>query len=52
MKTLYAKRNKTNVDIYDKDKNFKARFPNTGYRPTKSTKLITLNGWKWNLKWI
>ena len=31
LKTLYAKRNKTNVNIYDKNKNLKAIFTNKGY---------------------
>jgi len=52
LKTLYAKRYGTSVEIYDKDNNYKGRFPNTGYRPTKATKTITLNCWRWKLEWL
>ena len=50
--TLYAQRCLTSVIITDKDGNIKGKFPNTGYRPTKATKTITLNCWKWNLVWL
>jgi hypothetical protein len=53
MKTLYATRLLTSVIILDSDrKTVKAIFPNTGYRPTKATKILTLNCWKWNLVWL
>lgn len=53
MKTLYAIRHLTSVLILDSErKTVKAKFPNTGYRPTKATKILTLNGWNWNLKWL
>lgn len=49
--TLFAKRVDGNVNIYTKEGKLKAIFPKRGYRPTKRTKEITLNGWKFNLKW-
>ena len=53
MKTLYAMRFLTSVLILNSDRTkVIARFPNTGYRPTKATKVLTLNCWKWNLKWL
>lgn len=52
MITLYAKRVGTSVIIYDSQQEQRAIFPNTGYRPTKATKLLTLNCWTYNLKWI
>jgi len=50
--TLYAQRKGTSVVITDKAGKTKGIFPNTGYRPTKATKQITLNCWNWNLKWL
>ena len=53
MITLYAMRLLTSVVILDsKREKVKAIFPNTGYRPTKATKTLTLNCWKWNLRWL
>lgn len=51
MITLYAKREGTNVDLYNENGDLKARFPNTGYRPTKATKIVTVNCWKFKLQW-
>lgn len=51
--TLYAMRTGTSVVILDnKRENVKGIFPNTGYRPTKATKRITLNCCLFNLKWL
>jgi hypothetical protein len=50
--TLFAKRINTSVHIFDKNGKLKGIFPNTGYRPTKATKEITLNCWRWKLEWI
>jgi len=50
--TVYAKRNKTSVNIYDKNKNLKAIFTNKGYRPTKATRKIVLNCFNWDLEWL
>tara|TARA_R110002020_G_scaffold239410_1_gene451937 strand:+ start:952 stop:1113 length:162 start_codon:yes stop_codon:yes gene_type:complete len=50
--TLFAKRKGTSVNIYDKENNLKAIFTNKGYRPTKATKEITLNCFRWKLEWI
>ena len=50
--TLYAKRNKTSVNIYDNNNNLKAIFTNNGYRPTKATKKIVLNCFNYKLKWL
>ena len=53
LKTVYATRLLTNVVILDsKIEKVKAIFPNTGYRPTKATKTITINCCLWNLKWL
>ena len=53
MITVYAMRHLTSVIILDsKRENVKAIFPNTGYRPTKATKVLTLNCNKFNLKWL
>lgn len=52
MITLYAQRNGTSVNIYNKQGDLKAIFTNSGYRPTKATKEITLNCWRWKLEWI
>lgn len=52
MITLFAKRNGTSVEIYDSAQELKGIFKDTGYRPTKATKVITLNCWKWKLKWL
>ena len=52
IKTLYAKRVGTYVEVYNKKGKLKAIYPNTGYRPTKSTKTVTLNCFKWRLKWL
>ena len=53
MKTLYAMRFLTSVLILNSDRTeVIARFPNTGYRPTKATKVLTLNCWKWKLVWL
>ena len=49
--TLFAKRNKTSVEVYNSKGELKAIFPNTGYRPTKATKEIILNCWRWKLEW-
>ena len=49
--TLFAKRNNTSVDVYNDKGVFKGSFPNTGYRPTRATKKITLNCWEWKLEW-
>lgn len=51
LKTLYAKRNGSSVEIYDEDGSLKATFSKEGYRPTRATKVVTINCWKWNLKW-
>ena len=48
---VFAHREGTNVVITTANGKQKAIFPNTGYRPTKATKQITLNGWKWGLVW-
>ena len=50
--TLYAQRSLTSVVITDKYDKIKAIFTNTGYRPTKATKTIILNGWLWKLVWL
>ena len=51
--TLYAQRSLTSVIILDsKKENVKAIYPNTGYRPTKATKTITLNCCKFKLVWL
>ena len=50
--TLYAQRSLTSVLITDKDGNLKGIFTNTGYRPTKATKTITLNCCKFKLVWL
>lgn len=52
--TLYAKRdNKTGyVYIKTKEGELMIKFPPTGYRPTKATKTVTINCWKWKLEWI
>ena len=53
LKTLYATRSGSSVVILNSTKSvIKAIFRNTGYRPTKATKIITLNCWKWKLKWL
>ena len=52
MITLFAKRNGTSVEVYNKAGEVKGVFPREGYRPTKATKIITLNCWKWKLEWI
>ena len=52
MITLFAKRNGTDVNIYDKDNNLKGIYNNKGYRPTRATKEITLNSWMWKLNWL
>lgn len=53
MITLYAMRHLTSVIILDSNREkVKAIFPNTGYRPTKATKILTLNCWQWKLKWL
>lgn len=52
MITLFAKRNGTSVEVYDKDSKLKGIFPNRGYRPTKATKQIRLNCWDWKLEWL
>lgn len=53
MITLYAMRSGTSVVILDsKKENIKAIFRNIGYRPTKATKTITLNCFKWKLIWL
>ena len=49
--TLTAKRVGTSVEVRNHVGVLKGIFPNTGYRPTKATKILTLNGWKWYLKW-
>lgn len=51
MKTLYARREGAAVNIYDKENHLKATFTKEGYRPTKATKEIVLNCWKWKLNW-
>ena len=51
--TLYAMRSGTSVIILDSEKeNIKGIFRNTGYRPTKATKKITLNCCLFKLKWL
>lgn len=50
--TLYAQRSLTSVVITDKDGKIKGIYPNTGYRPTRATKTITLNCCKWKLVWL
>ena len=52
LETLFARRNKTSVELYNADGELKGIFPNTGYRPTRATKEITLNCWKWKLLWM
>jgi hypothetical protein len=52
LRTLYAKRNKSNVDVFNEEGKLKGTFTNKGYRPTKATKEITFNCWKWKLEWI
>ncbi len=51
MITLYAKRIGTSVHIFDSENNLKGIFPNTGYRPTRATKELMLNCFKFILKW-
>ncbi|AGO47670.1 hypothetical protein Phi4:1_gp133 [Cellulophaga phage phi4:1] len=51
MITLTAKREGTSVAVYNSKGEFKGRFPNTGYRPTKATKTIILNCFKFKLEW-
>lgn len=50
--TLYAERVNTSVIIKNKEGKIKGIFPNTGYRPTKATKILTLNCWNFLLEWI
>ena len=52
LRTLYAKRNGTSVDVFNKEGELKGTFTNNGYRYTKATKEITLNCWNWKLEWI
>jgi len=52
MITLLAKRIGTGVNLYDKENNLKAIFPRQGYRPTKATKKVMVNCWKYKLEWI
>jgi len=52
MITLLAKRIGTGVNLYDKENNLKAIFPRRGYRPTKATKEVMVNCWKYKLEWI
>ena len=49
--TVFAKREGTSVVIYNKDGSKKCSFPNTGYRPTRATKTVMINCWRFNLKW-
>jgi len=49
--TLYASRDGTNVVLKNKDGSFKAIFPNRGYRPTKATKTVMVNCFKFKVKW-
>ena len=52
MITLLAKRIGTGVNLYDKENNLKAIFPIRGYRPTKATKEVMVNCWRYKLEWI
>ena len=49
--TVYAMRFGTSVNIYNTDGTLKAIFHNRGYRPTKRTKRVKINGYIFNLKW-
>jgi hypothetical protein len=50
--TLFAKRAGQYVHLSDKSGKLKAKYPPTGYRPTKATKQVTLNCWRFNVIWV
>lgn len=49
--TLKAKREGENVVLYNPDGTHKATFPKRGYRPTRATKIVTLNCFKYRIEW-
>jgi hypothetical protein len=51
MLTLQAKRTKLGVILFNENNNQVAMFPKSGYQPTRATKTVTLNCWKYNLIW-